>query len=123
MKTFYLVTFLFFSVIAFGQMTSDYAENDLEINESNFSKTKIPTPSITSIYPNPVSNYVTIGINNTIVPVEIVLLDAYNREIQKFKTRNNELKIEGLDIQSGVYRIILKTEKGIYIQKQKLVVQ
>ncbi len=123
MKTFYLVAFLFFSAIAFGQMTSDYAENDLEINESNFSKTKIPTPSITSIYPNPVSNYVTIGINNTIVPVELVLLDAYNREIQKFKTRSNELKIEGLDIQSGVYRIILKTEKGIYIQKQKLVVQ
>ncbi len=122
MKTFYLTAFLFISTLAHGQLSNGNSENTSELIEISVTTT-ITTPTIRHLYPNPASHHVSITVDYANGPMELVILDAYNRKIKNYRSQSNRFQINEIDLKRGYYRMILITDQGEFAQEQKLVIQ
>jgi len=83
--------------------------------EANFSSTasiKNPNQIDVSVYPNPMSNFITIQLDEKIKIGKII--DATGKEIKRF----NNNKIDTYDISSGIYILKIITESGRIAMKK-----
>ncbi len=105
-------------------LAMDYNINWFEISSDNTTSVNDVIRSEAKIYPNPVSgSYLTIQLpdNSTIAQVSIINIDG--REIYKnqFYNVQNEIRIENLNLNSGIY--IINISNGNHIYNQKLIVR
>ena len=71
-----------------------------------------------SVYPNPATSEIFIK-NNTETIQSITIFDAQGKQVMKQEIKNNETKLNIGNLESGIYFIETKTEKGV--ERKKLV--
>lgn len=124
MKLIYLTLFLAFGNV-YGQMKINYATDIPAYNIENKTdeKTKIILPNIQVIYPNPLTTETTIELTSLNSPINLIVLDVYQRVVRNINTNLETVRLDTSDLEKGIYRIILITNQGVFPQDQKLVVK
>lgn len=83
-------------------------ENNLLNQDSSF---------IYSVYLNPVSLELTLNINSKIEVNQISLYDFSGRLVNRYFYLDNILYIDFSPMQSGIYLLLIQTEKGVFTEK------
>jgi hypothetical protein len=79
--------------------------------------TKIYANNIIEVYPNPVSDILTISCKNTVFS-EILIIDSKGQQVKQiFIDSSAETAINVQDLAIGEYSIIIETKEGLYIVK------
>jgi hypothetical protein len=79
-------------------------------------------PTVFSISPNPLRSESTILISNSTGPVQLLIYDVYGRKVQTKETKTNSLTLQKEHLSSGIYMLVLETNQGAMVQKQKLII-
>ncbi len=98
-----------------GSLNVNYCDANTNITLTPVGINEKTNNNSTIIYPNPVSNYINIKSENTIIKVTI--FDIVGSEILNKNFNNNHVLISTENIPSGVYFIQIKTNKGIINKK------
>lgn len=124
MKLIYLTLFLAFGNV-YGQMKITYATDIPAYNIENKTdeKTKIILPNVQVIYSNPLTTETTIELTSLNSPINLIVLDVYQRVVRNINTNLKTVRLDTSDLEKGIYRIILITNQGVFPQDQKLVVK
>lgn len=124
MKLIYLTLFLAFGNV-YGQINTSPVRENLVNNiiDDTDESTIINLPKVQLIYPNPLTTETTIQLTNLNDPIDLVILDIYQRTVRNINTNLETVRLDTSDLEKGIYRIVLITNRGIFPQDQKLVVK